>query len=489
MRTVVWFRQDLRLTDNPALRAAAECGTIVPVYVWAPEEEGAFPPGAATNWWLHQSLAALQKSLGGALVLRNGRTLACLRAVVKETGATRVHWNRRYEPAAIERDIAIENALRHDGIEVHTFNSALLWEPWQVQKTSGDGPFQVFTAFYRNCLSLGTPAKPARAPRFKTHAKTSGAHSVELSSLRLHPTIDWAAGLRSAWQPGETGAIAQLKRMLAGHVEKYGEDRNRPDRVGTSRLSPHLHFGEISPRQVWHAIQSRFPAAQAGPFLRQLIWRDFAYHLLYYFPQTSTEPLRPAFADFPWRKNAKMLRAWQRGRTGYPIVDAGMRELWSTGWMHNRVRMIVASFLVKHVRLRWQEGASWFWGTLVDADLANNTLGWQWSAGCGADAAPYFRIFSPVLQGEKFDPDGAYVRHWLPELANVPKRWIHQPWNMPQPDRRRLGLHLGQTYPKPIVDHVTARRQALDAFHSLKASGYGATKLPARSPGAAIAPR
>jgi deoxyribodipyrimidine photo-lyase len=477
MKTVVWFRQDLRLGDNPALSAAAECGVIVPVYVWAPEEEAAFPPGAATKWWLHQSLAALQKSLGGTLILRQGRTLDCLRSVVKETGATRVHWNRRYEPAAVERDAMIEAALRQDGVEVHTFNSALLWEPWQVQKSSG-GPFKVFTAFYRNCLALGMPPEPTRAPKFKalgaTNLRTSSlsAIGVELSSLRLEPTVDWAAGMRSAWQPGETGANAQLKRMLASRVEKYKQDRGRPDRAGTSRLSPHLHFGEISPRQVWHAIQSRYSSlrtqGQAEPFLRQLIWRDFAHHLLVHFPQTATEPLRPEFIHFPWRNNAKMLRAWQRGRTGYPIVDAGMRELWSTGWMHNRVRMIVASFLVKHLRLHWEEGAYWFWDTLVDADLANNTLGWQWSAGCGADAAPYFRIFNPILQGAKFDPDGAYVRRWVPELANLPNRWIHQPWNMPAPERRQIGLRLGRTYPKPIVDHATARQEALNAFRSLK---------------------
>ena len=472
MRTVVWFRQDLRLADNPALSAAADRGTIVPVYVWAPEEEGAFPAGAATKWWLHQSLAALQKSLGGALIFRQGRTLDCLRAVVKETGAIRVYWNRRYEPAAIKRDTTIETALRQDGIEVQTFNSALLWEPWHVQKSSG-GAFRVFTAFYRNCLGLGMPPEPARAPEFKA----LGAPSLELSSLRLEPTIDWAAGMRSNWQPGETGAIAQLKRMLAGRVETYSENRDRPDRVGTSRLLPHLHFGEIGPRQVWHAIQSSYPKGHAEPFLRQLIWRDFAHHLLYHFPQTATEPLRPEFTHFPWRNDAKKLRAWQRGRTGYPIVDAGMRELWRTGWMHNRVRMIVASFLVKHLRLRWQEGAHWFWDTLVDADLANNTLGWQWSAGCGADATPYFRIFNPVLQGVKFDPDGSYVRRWIPELANVPNRWIHEPWSMPTPDRQRIGVYLGQTYPKPIVSHPTARQEALNAFHSLKLSRNSSTKL------------
>jgi deoxyribodipyrimidine photo-lyase len=483
MRTVVWFRQDLRLSDNPALSTAAECGTIVPVYVWAPEEEGAFPPGAATKWWLHQSLAALQKSLGGTLILRQGRTLDCLRAVMKETGATRVHWNRRYEPAAIERDTTIKAALRQDGVEVHTFNSALLWEPWQVQKSSGGGPFRVFTAFYRKCLALGMPPEPARAPDFKAlGAPSSGAPGVELSSLRLEPTVDWAAGMRSAWQPGETGAIAQLKRMVAGHLEMYEQDRDRPDRAGTSKLSPHLHFGEISPRQVWHAIQSRYSKGYAEPFQRQLIWRDFAHHLLYHFPQTATEPLRPEFIHFPWRNDPKMLRAWQRGRTGYPIVDAGMRELWSTGWMHNRVRMIVASFLVKHLRSHWEEGAYWFWDTLVDADLANNTLGWQWSAGCGADAAPYFRIFNPILQGVKFDPDGTYVRRWLPELANLPNHWIHQPWEMPAPERQHIGLHLGQTYPTPIVSHATARQEALNAFHSLKASRYDSTKLPVRFP-------
>jgi deoxyribodipyrimidine photo-lyase len=431
------------------------------VYIWAPEEEGGYPPGGASKWWLHQSLAALNHSLHGRLVIRHGPALDCLRDLIREYGPRRVYWNRRYEPASLARDRAVKTALRHDGLEVQSFNSALLYEPWAVRNKS-DRPFQVFTPFYRHCLELGEPPAPRPAPGGMMFVPASG---LPLTALELEPKVDWASGLRAAWVPGEAGALAQLARMAVGPVEAYAGERDRPDRAGTSRLSPHLHFGEIGPRQIWHAVRS--PAGE--PFRRQIVWREFAYHLLFHFPNAPSQPLRPEFARFPWRTDAAMLRAWQQGRTGYPIVDAGMRELWTTGWMHNRVRLVVASFLVKHLRIHWEEGAWWFWDTLVDADLANNTLGWQWSAGCGADAAPYFRIFNPVLQGEKFDPDGAYVRRWLPELARLGNRWIHQPWNMPEAERRSAGLELGVTYPAPIVDHSRARVEALRAFETLRA--------------------
>jgi len=462
MTTIVWFRQDLRLRDNPALNAAAEIGLVLPVYIWAPEEEEPFAAGGASRWWLHQSLSALQESLSGSLVFRKGPSLVRLRELIRETGAERVFWNRRYEPVALARDATVKAGLREDGVEVETFNSALLFEPWTLSNTS-KRPFQVFTPFYKHCLTLEPSAPVPPAARIVT----ASAKRVPLEELGLQPTIDWADGMRSTWQPGEIGAQLQLTHMLDGHVEPYAQERDFPDRNGTSRLSPHLHFGEIGSRQIRREVQSRY--GQIGQaFLRQLFWREFAYHLLYHFPHTATEPLRPEFSRFPWCQDTKLLRTWQRGRTGYPIVDAGMRELWTTGWMHNRVRMIVASFLVKHLRVHWKEGAYWFWDTLVDADLANNTLGWQWSAGCGADAAPYFRIFNPVLQGEKFDPAGVYILRWLPELSGVPNRWIHHPWNMPEAERQRIGLRLGQNYPMPIVDHSTARSEALTAFQSLK---------------------
>jgi deoxyribodipyrimidine photo-lyase len=469
MKSIVWFRQDLRLADNPALTAAAAQGEVLPVFIHAPEEEKDFPTGGAGKWWLHHSLERLQQSVGGTLVLRMGASLDELRKLVRESGAQAVHWNRRYEPAAIARDAGIKQALRADGVTVESHSASLLFEPMQVANKSGK-PFQVFTPFYRHCLTLPKPAKPAAAP--KLHL--TQAETLSLESLQLLPTVNWASGMAASWQPGEAGAHKQLARMLDGHVEQYVEQRDLPDRVGTSRLSPHLHWGEIGPRQIWHAVRER--CGDGGEmFLRQLVWREFAHHLLFHFPHTPLDPLRSEFARFPWRQSEALLRAWQKGMTGYPIVDAGMRELWTTGWMHNRVRMIVASFLVKHLRLPWQEGAFWFWDTLLDADLANNTLGWQWSAGCGADAAPYFRIFNPVLQGEKFDAEGHYVQQWVPELRGLSKRWLHQPWNAPAGELARAGVELGRTYPRPVVEHAKAREEALAAFQSLRSdSAYAA---------------
>jgi deoxyribodipyrimidine photo-lyase len=415
MRSILWFRLDLRLADNPALAAAVKRGAVVPVFVWAPEEEGAWPPGAASRWWLHHSLQSLASDLGG-LVIRRGPSLDALRQLVKETGATAVFWNRRYEPALIARDTKVKQALLADGLKIESFNSALLFEPWELK------PYKVFTPFYRTCLAKGIP--PARTPR--RAVRVVPAASLQLDELKLLPKLNWATGFH--WQPGEAGARAQLRQFTP---TGYRTNRDLPAVAGTSCLSPHLHFGEISPRQVWHAVAN-------ADYRRQLIWREFAHHLLYHFPHTAEKPLRPDFENFPWRKDAKALKAWQRGRTGYPLVDAGMRELWTTGWMHNRVRMVVASFLVKDLLIPWQAGARWFWDTLVDADLANNTLGWQWVAGCGADAAPFFRIFNPATQAEKFDPEGKYGRRWASET--VP----------------------------PILDHNGARKRALAAFARMK---------------------
>lgn len=423
--SIVWFRLDLRLHDNPALEAAAKLGEVVPVFIWAPEEEGAWPPGAASRWWLHHSLKALAKDLGG-LVIRRGPSLDALRHLVKETNATAVFWNRRYEPALSARDTKVKQALLADGLKVESFNSALLFEPWEI-KTGSGGPYKVFTPFYRACLrKLEGRARPPGAPSDPLRG-APGGRTLPLDELGLLPKLDWARGFD--WQPGEAGA---RKQLAAFSPKGYLEKRDLPAIAGTSRLSPHLHFGEISPRQAWEAGNE--------DYRRQLIWREFAHHLLYHFPATPDQPLKPQFEKFPWRKDAKGLRAWQRGETGFPIVDAGIRELWTTGWMHNRVRMVAASFLVKDLLIPWQEGARWFWDTLVDADLANNTLGWQWVAGCGADAAPFFRIFNPVTQAEKFDPTGEYVRRWVKQAG------------------------------PPIVDHAVARERALAALAQIKKS-------------------
>jgi len=495
--SLVWFRIDLRLADNPALQAAIQRGgAIIPVFIHAPEEEAPWSPGGASSWWLHQSLKSLDDSLraaGSRLVIRRGPTLTTLRELQRETGAMAVFWNRRYEPAVIVRDKQLKETLRADGMEVESFNAALLHEPWTIQNQSGK-PFQVFTPFWKHCQTRPDPAAPLAAPR-KLHAPRQWPKSLPLDALELEPKIKWAEGMRATGQPGEAGARVQLKTFLKSAFANYTNDRNRPDLTGTSRLSPHLHFGEISPRQIWHALRRHAdvgapvsdPARnkntklmsrvgdrrsvadwRTSQFLAEIGWREFAHHLLYHFPHTPTEPLRADFKKFPWRKDAAFLKAWQKGHTGYPIVDAGMRELWVTGWMHNRVRMIVASFLVKDLLLSWTEGAAWFWDTLVDADLAQNTSGWQWTAGCGADAAPYFRVFNPISQGEKFDPQGDYVRKWCPELAKLPDEWLHHTWQAPADVLASAGVCLGRDYPEPVVSHAIAREVALEAFAKLK---------------------
>jgi len=474
---IFWFRIDLRLADNPALHAAIRHGgAVIPVFIHAPDEEAPWQPGGASNWWLHQSLSQLDKQLrakGSRLIIRSGPALTTLRALAKETGATAIFWNRRYEPAVIARDAKVKELLRADGLKVESFNGALLREPWAVKNKSGL-PFQVFTPFWKHCLAQDDPLEPLSAPK-TVLAPKKWPGSLEMEELGLMPKIDWAAGMREAWEPGEAGAMKNLERFLAKVLEGYGESRNRPDLQGTSRLSPHLHFGEISPRQVWHAVatfaakyQSLKSAWRNSQFLTEIGWREFSHHLLFHFPQTPEEPLRRDFKKFPWRTDEKLSHAWQKGLTGYPIVDAGMRELWTTGWMHNRVRMIVASFLVKDLLLPWQSGARWFWDTLVDADLAQNTGGWQWTAGCGADAAPYFRVFNPTTQGEKFDPNGDYVRRWCPELAKLPAEYIHQPNTAPKEILRAASVELGRNYPKPIVDHRAAREAALAAFAEIR---------------------
>ena len=468
--SLVWFRRDLRLTDNPALCAAATEGSpVIPVYLQGGDEEA----GAASNWWLHGSLERLDRdlrSMGSRLTVRRGDPLQQLRALVRETGADTVYWNRRYEPGAFTADAETKQALRGDGLQVHSYNSHLLFEPHTVANGTG-APYRVFTPFWRACQRLGPPDEPGPRPQ-RLPAPASWPSSLEVDGLRLRPRIDWASGLRRRWEPGEAGALERLDLFCREADATYAENRDLAGRDGTSLLSPHLHFGEIGPRQIWQQLAaSRSPGVE--PYLRQLGWREFAHHILYHFPHTVDEPLRPEFAAFPYADDAAGERAWQRGRTGYPLVDAGMRQLWETGWMHNRVRMVAASFLVKHLLIDWRRGARWFRDTLVDADLANNTMGWQWTAGCGADAAPYFRIFNPVAQGERFDPDGDYVRRWVPELARLPAKWIHRPWEAPEAVLREAGVEPGVNYPAPLIDHGFARQRALHLYERLRAEHAG----------------
>ena len=468
---LVWFRLDLRLSDQPALAAAAaRGGPVIPVFVWSPEEEGSAAPGRASRWWLSRSLAALDESLrakGSRLTIRRGPAAAALRALARETGARTVMWNRRYEPSLIERDATVESVLRAEGLEIETHNSALLFEPGEIKSGSGS-PYRVFTPFWNACLDRPEPAAPVAEPR-RLAAPGLWPKSEALAALGLAPKS--AAHWGAAWRPGEAGARERLDAFLEHAAGRYHEGRDRPAEDGVSRLSPHLHFGEISPRAVWAAVSRRAAGAPGrGPetYLKELGWREFAHHLLVRFPRTVAEPLRPEFARFPWRSDVRGFELWSRGRTGYPIVDAGMRELLGAGWMHNRARMVAGSFLVKDLLIDWRQGAAWFWDALVDADQANNTLGWQWVAGCGADAAPFFRIFNPVLQGKKFDPEGLYVRRWVPELGGLPNQFIHRPWEASDDMLQTAGVTMGKTYPRRIVDHKMAKYRALDAYQRIK---------------------
>lgn len=473
---ILWLRQDLRLKDHPALRAAASAGRpLIPVYILDDETPGSWVAGGAGRWWLHRSLTRLGKSLeamGSRLVLRRGRTDQVLMELVRETGASELYWSRGYEPWMRSLEEKLHAELSKSGVTCHRYPGSLLFEPDRV-KTKQGGPFRVYTPFSKACFATGVDAsRQKEMERLPSVPGDTASDSLEEWSL-LPAQPDWAAGFTDYWTPGERGAAEALSQFIDKALRNYAEDRDRPDRIGTSRLSPHLHFGEISPRTCWHAVRmaeadQRIQERDAGSFLRELLWREFSHHLLFHWPDLPEAPFRDEFAAFPWEDDEATLKAWQRGRTGFPIVDAGMRELWHTGWMHNRVRMIAASFLIKHLRIHWRRGEEWFWDTLVDADLANNAAGWQWVAGCGADAAPYFRIFNPMLQGSKFDPDGGYVRQWVPELSRMPAKHIHTPWDAPEAILAEAGVALGETYPLPIVDHAEARQAALAAFQTIR---------------------
>jgi deoxyribodipyrimidine photo-lyase len=466
--TVVWFYHDLRLSDNPALYYAAQRGTVVPVYIYAPEELRQRAPGAARQWWLHHSLQAFDQSLqqrGLKLIIRRAmQSLPVLEQILTDTGADALYWNTRYEPQLWERDERIRKILRSRGIEVREFPCHLLHDPDAVRTDSGQ-PYGVFTPFWKRLLQTTQVPEPLPVPE-TLRAPERLPDSEPLESLELLPKIDWAAGFRETWQVGEAAAHKRLEWFLRHAVEDYHALRDRPDLDATSRLSPHLLHGEISPRQIWHATLRHSNGKWTKGvehFLRELGWREFGYHILYHHPYTQERALRSEFDTFPWTEvKTPAFNAWTKGRTGIPMVDAGMRQLWRIGWMHNRTRMIVASWLTKNLLIHWRLGEAWFWDTLVDADPASNVLGWQWTSGCGADAAPYFRIFNPVIQGRKFDPDGAYVRQWVPELANLPTEYIHAPWEAPESVLKQAGVRLGETYPYPQEPLDKSRDRALE---------------------------
>lgn len=472
--SILLFTRNLRLSDHPALAAAVSQGPIIPLFVWTGSLAGDRSLGAAGRWWLAGSLEALAASLraeGSRLVLRRGELAATVVAIARESGARGVHVTRAYEPGAQRQFRELARTLERNGIRLAQHPGRLLIEPEHLATKSGT-PFKVFTPFWRAIQEHGVAGRPAVVGRLAAPGRWPDSERIEAWGLRPGKP-DWAKRFAPLWQPGEAGAWQSVERLIDGPLANYGELRNRPGIDGTSRLSPHLAFGEISPRQLWHqltAAAAADPALQKGAesWLRELAWREFSYHLMHHWPSMTERALRQEFRAFPYRADADGLSAWQKGQTGYPYIDAGMRELWTTGWMHNRVRMAVASFLVKHLLLPWQEGERWFWDTLVDADAANNAASWQWVAGSGADAAPYFRIFNPITQGRKFDPKGDYVRKWVPELAKLPDALIHAPFEATDIELAAAGVRLGRTYPHPIVEHKFARERALAALVAIK---------------------
>ncbi len=470
---LVLFRTDLRMADNRALSAAAATGRpVIPVFIFDEESEGVRPVGGARRWWLHQSLSALghrMAALGAPLLLRRGPMLEQTLAMLEETGADMVLWNRRYDPPEASIDAEMNTALGKTGIRTLDFDGHLLHDP-SLLKTGSGGPYKVYSPFWRALIAEAEPRDPVDAPsQLRPFAKALASDSLDDWAL-MPVKPDWSGGFRSAWTPGEDGAQARLRDFLDGPVSGYGESRDIPGAQGTSSLSPHLANGEITPFQIFSALKSGkidAPSHDLEKFRKEVGWREFAYHLLFHNPDLRNANFNDRFDDFPWKPDADLLRRWQRGQTGYPIVDGGMRQLWQTGWMHNRVRMIVASFLVKHLLIDWREGEKWFWDTLVDADPANNPASWQWVAGSGADAAPYFRIFNPILQGEKFDPDGTYVRRYVPELKHLPARYIHKPWESPKAELEQARVKLGDNYPVTVIEHQNARKRALLAYKAI----------------------
>lgn len=467
--TLVWFRQDLRIQDNPALHAASKAGAVLPVYILDEQHAGDWAMGAASRWWLHHSLTALDQSLGGQLQVLAGDPLQLIPRLMQEHGISAVYWNRCYEPWQMNRDRRLKKQLKDMGARVHSHNGCLVWDPWENLKRD-QTPYRVFTPFYRNGLSIaaGTEQLLGETPALQLVNSTQPARKID--ALDLLPTSQWYKGFNQHFVPGEAGATHKLEEFLKARLDQYRQGRDFPGMEKVSRLSPHLHFGEISPQRVWQraneAGDRSGSEAQAEHFQRELAWREFSHSLLYHFPELVSANMNSRFDEFPWLDDTGLLTSWQRGETGYPLVDAGMRELWTTGYMHNRVRMVVGSFLVKNLMQHWSHGARWFWDCLLDADLANNTCSWQWVAGCGADAAPYFRIFNPTTQSEKFEA-ASYIKRYVPELAKLPDKIIHNPSAAPDQELETAGVKLGRDYPEPIIDLKESRERALSAYKSM----------------------
>jgi len=461
-----WFRQDLRLSDNQALTKATEYKTVLPIYILDNKNSGDYALGEASRWWLHYSLKALDSCLDKKLSMYHGDPQIVLNDILERFDVGAICWNRCYEPWRINRDTKIKEKLKKQKIKIHTYNSSLLWEPWEVKKNDG-GFYKVFTPFYRKgCLNAGEPTIPLLRPKNTNYI--SDRKHTGIDGLDLLPRVRWDKQLEPHWEIGEAGAQKKFRSFINKGLSFYKEGRNIPAKPYVSGLSPHIHFGEISPNQLWHTVKSIGDDENIEHFCSELGWREFSHSQLYYNPKLPYKNLQSKFDHFPWIENQDHLSAWQTGNTGIPMIDAGMRQLWQTGYMHNRVRMIVGSFLVKNLRLDWRHGERWFWNTLVDADLANNSASWQWIAGCGADAAPYFRIFNPVTQGQKFDPKGEYIRQYIPEIASLPDKYLFAPWETPELILKEAGIKMGLTYSYPIIDLKESRKSALIAFRSLK---------------------
>ena len=464
---IQWFRQDLRLSDNPALTAASRHTNVLPIYILDDDLACENQMGAASRWWLNHSLKSLYTSLDGKLSVYRGKPIDVLTKIIGSYDVNAIYWNRCYEPWRIDCDSKLKSYLKNMGIKAESTNGSLLWEPWSIKKDDGN-PYKVFTPFYRKgCMQAQAPREPIPEPT-NTKYLHDKENSLGINQLGLLPKKLWNTKLSSHWDIGESGAHTRFQKFIDEGLDHYKDGRNLPAKPYVSKISPYLHHGEISPNQLWYKVRNLADNKHVDHFCSELGWREFSYSQLFFNPQLPTKNLQSKFDTFPWVDDATLLRSWQKGETGIPMVDAGMRELWQTGYMHNRVRMIVGSFLVKNLRLHWHHGERWFWNTLVDADLANNSSSWQWVAGCGADAAPYFRIFNPVMQGQKFDPDGTYVRYFVPEIASLPNKYLFNPWEAPEDILKETGIQLGSTYPKPIIDLKISRDAALEAFKLLK---------------------
>lgn len=476
-KVIVWFRKDLRLHDNPALWEAAQQGAIIPLFIWSEQEELDYATSETARWWLHHSLMGLERELeshGLNLIVRMGSNLEQLMLICEQTKADAVYFNERHEPSIISRDRIIAGKLLSCVSEVQSFSSNLLFTPEKMLNQKNE-PYKVFTSFWkksmRESVNYPLPIPPSIIPY------NEALPSLQVEELGLLPNIPWYDKFHTYWEPGEKGAISRWQQFADEGLVHYAKESDIPSADAVSSLSAHLVWGDISVRSIWHAAKrlrdgksDEYRQSSIDAFLRQLVWREFAYHQLIHFPTILNEPLREKFKEFPWLNHEEELEKWQKGLTGYPLVDAGMRELWETGVIHNRVRMVVASFLVKHLLVTWLEGSKWFQQTLVDFDPANNAIGWQWVAGTGIDASPYFRVFNPTLQSQKFDSDGLYIRRWIPELAELPVPYIHEPWKAPEHILTEAKIVLGETYPLPIVEHSIARKRALEAYGEIKNS-------------------